>query len=159
MHKPRAELELCRLLLCSNRLIHTCSIRSEYAIDLLMRASRRLGASAQGAARSPSTNFGPIQTKPAAFGTSLKPSWMIPRQSLVLLLEYLMQSTPILTDIRQSQCLFSPNPAWLILRRAIEVNCAIECRCCKPLEFFWWIRHRLLREPRKTLCQIIRTTS
>ena len=67
------------------------------------------------------------------------------RQSLILLLQYLMQRSPVLAKIRQRQCLFGPKPAQLIFRSTVEVDCAIEGRCCKPFEFFGGVRLRVLQ--------------
>ena len=70
----------------------------------------------------------------------------MPRQSLILLLKYLMQVPPVLAKIRQSQCLLSPKPAQRIFRSTEEINRAIEGRCCKPFDFLGWIRLGLLQE-------------
>lgn len=88
--------------------------------------------------------FESISLRPAAFHIFSQPLRM-PRQSLILLLEYLMQSSPVLAKIRQRQCLLSPKPAQHILRSTIEIYRTIECRCCKPFEFFGWIRPGLLQ--------------
>ena len=137
--------------------IHTYSIDSLSATIHLLKVSTSVGSFAQGA-RSPRITWGSYQSKPAVFALSLTRSRM-PRQSLVLLLEHLMQSSPILTQVRQRQCLLSPNPARHILRSAIKVNCAVEGRRCKPFEFFGWIRLGLLQGSRKHLCQIIQDVS
>lgn len=85
----------------------------------------------------------PLHSRSAAFHTFLEPSWM--PQPLILLLQYLMQSSPVLAKIRQRQCLLSPKPAQHIFRSTVEVNRAIEGRRCKPFEFFRWIRLGLLQ--------------